>query len=424
MGKDSSKKRDRWDSSSSDEEDTPSAGRKVQPKSIRGKSTRSAPVLSKSDPPQQSASSIRSTGNTTQGGGGGGGAGIVLRHNPLLQGCRSVHDTYERIDRISEGTYGVVWKARDIHTDEIVALKQIKFHVHDEVAAATEMNHRHTSNGFPVTALREINVLMALSHECIVTVREMVVGSDREKVYMVMEFFDFDLSRAVSAKNYPGALPQSELKGIMQHILRGAQHMHEHWYLHRDLKPSNILVRRDTGQVALADLGLARRYQKPRTPLTLLVVTLWYRAPELLFGESCYGPPIDMWSVGCIFGELILGTGEAIFQGQGELDQIDQIFALLGIPTEDSWPNFRQLPHAGLFRWRKKENGVSQLPTKFPVAKPVMGNPRQAFLDNHGFDLLAGLLALDPTKRITAQQALDHPYFHTGVQPKILRFLG
>ena len=140
-----------------------------------------------------------------------------------------------------------------------------------------------------------------------------------------MEFYDFDLK--VGIEQFEGALLQSELKGIMIQILSAMVHIHSSFYLHRDMKTSNILVH-NTGRIAVADFGLAHQYTDPPRQLTQLVVTLWYRAPELLFGESRYGPPIDMWSVGCIFGGLI--RKEAFLKGDGELDQIDQIFFSLG----------------------------------------------------------------------------------------------
>jgi cell division cycle 2-like protein len=273
------KKRDRWDSSS-DEEEGPA---KSESKTIEKSAGKSARQISE----EERSISIP-----------------FPKHNPLLQGCRSVYDTYERIDRVSEGTYGIVWKARDLATNEIVALKQIKF----------DCEHQK-QQGFPVTALREINVLLALNHECIVGVKEMVVGSTNDRVFMVMEFMELDLKEAIQQKRqYPNVLRQAELKGIFQQILSGTAYMHSKWFLHRDLKTSNILVHR-TGRVALCDFGLARRFEDPPRVLTQLVVTLWYRAPELLFGEDRYGPAIDIWSLGCIFGELI--CQEAIMQGQG-----------------------------------------------------------------------------------------------------------
>ncbi len=232
-------------------------------------------------------------------------------HNPLLHGSRSVYTSYTRLSHIDSGTYGIVWKAKNNATHEIVALKQIKFD--DEL----------TKEGFPISALREINVLLALQHPDIVQVKEVVVGGmlqeegddDDDKImerrppqiYMVMECLEMDLQRAMMTPDpsFPttsaaggggGVMPfaQSEIKFIMHHLLSAIRHVHSHWYLHRDIKTSNILLRRN-GHLALCDFGLARKYEEPARAMTMSVVTLWYRAPELLFGECRYGPAIDMW---------------------------------------------------------------------------------------------------------------------------------
>mmetsp|Transcript_22161 Transcript_22161/g.44832 ORF Transcript_22161/g.44832 Transcript_22161/m.44832 type:complete len:416 (-) Transcript_22161:120-1367(-) len=324
------------------------------------------------------------------------------RHNPLLSGCRSVYSCYERLSRLDEGTYGVVWKARDTATEEIVALKQIKF----DAAMMKE--------GFPVTALREISVLLDLSHECIVTVREMVVGDRFDKVFMVMEFMEMDLQEAIK-RSGSSPFPQSELKNMMHNILSATAHMHSKWYVHRDMKTSNVLVHR-SGKIALCDFGLARKYQMPLRAMTQMVVTLWYRSPELLFGETIYGPEVDMWSIGCIFGELL--KKEATIQGRGELDQIDKIFQLLGSPTEERWPNFSKLPNSRTFRW-KTDRG-SRLGEIFPVNTFTGG---QTYLDPNGLKLLGSLLTLDPQRRMTADEALRHPYFQEGVERKKPQFL-
>lgn len=208
-------------------------------------------------------------------------------HNPLLQGCRSVYDSYERLSHLDEGTYGVVWKAKDNATNEIVALKQIKF------------DADMTKEGFPISALREIGVLLSLSHECIVTVKEMVVGNTPDKVFMVMECMEMDLQAAMKKKGptpntNSAPFAQSEVKFMMHQILSAMAHVHNTWFVHRDIKTSNILVHK-TGRIALCDFGLARKYELPTRKMTQMVVTLWYRSPELLFGESMYGPEIDMW---------------------------------------------------------------------------------------------------------------------------------
>jgi cell division cycle 2-like protein len=398
-------KRGRWDSSSEDEKEQHTAA------VVKKRSTNKPTFQDKQD--------IINNKNEPD----------LPLHNPLLQGCRSVYTSYEQIARISEGTFGIVWKARDLskrhssHTtnnnnnddddedDEdsnqsIVALKQIKFY------------KEQLEQGFPTAALREITCLLDLSHENIVSVQEMVVGDKFEQVFMVMQYFEFDLKQGLD--RFEGALFQSELKSILHQILVAAEHIHTHWYMHRDIKTSNILVHR-TGRIALADFGLARRYETPQTrSLTVLVCTLWYRAPELLFGEDKYSPKIDLWSIGCVFAELIAKA--PLFEGQGELDQIDQIFELVGTPTMENWPGFEQLPNAKLLRWKNRNVADTLLTKKFPVASPVSSN--QCFLDSQGFDLLAGLLRLDPVKRMSAQDALAHAYFQQGVMPKTPRFFS
>lgn len=323
-------------------------------------------------------------------------------HNPLLQGCRSVYDSYERLSHLDEGTYGVVWKAKDNSTNEIVALKQIKFD--DEM----------TKEGFPIAALREIGVLLSLSHECIVTVREMVVGDTNDKVFMVMECMEMDLAAAMK-KTSSAPFAQSEVKFMMHQILSAMAHVHERWFLHRDMKPGNILVHK-TGRIALCDFGLARKYEVPTRKMTQMVVTLWYRSPELLFGESMYGPEIDMWSIGCIFGELLIK--DVTMKGNGELDQIQKIFKLLGTPTDEEWPEFSSLPSAGTFKWKNKDG--SQLGRQFMVNS--FSATGQSYLDTAGFDLLCKLLTLNPRKRISAEDALSHSYFTEGVKMQIPQF--
>lgn len=308
-------------------------------------------------------------------------------YNPLFYGCRSI-EVYEPVGRIDEGTYGVVFKARCTITGEIVAVKQVKF------------GSSAPREGFPMTALREANILLSLRHPNILRVKEMVVGSSFEKLYMVMEYMDMDLKAVMQRRKFS----LSETKRLMLQLLSAMEYMHRCWYLHRDLKTSNLLYNK-RGKLAVCDFGLARKYGSPIAPYTQLVVTLWYRAPELLLGATEYSTPIDIWSVGCIMAELLLG-GEPLVPGQGEVDQINKIFSLIGSPTEEKWPGCSTLPHikqGSSWRWP----ATSSLREKFP--RVSYGDVLA--LSDVGYDLLGRLLEMDPAKRISAAEALKHPWF-------------
>lgn len=181
-------------------------------------------------------------------------------HPPIIP-ARSVF-TYERLNQIEEGSYGVVFRARDTQTGDIVALKKLK--LEDE------------KHGFPITALREINALMACRHEHVVNIREVVVGETLTQVYIVMDFIEHDLKSLLTVM--PNTFLQSEIKTLLLQLLSAVAHCHKNWILHRDLKTSNLLMN-NRGQIKVADFGLARRYGDPIGVggLTQLVVTLWYR---------------------------------------------------------------------------------------------------------------------------------------------------
>lgn len=198
----------------------------------------------------------------------------------------------------------------------------------------------------------------------------------------------------------------SEIKTLFHQLTSGVSFLHSQYILHRDLKTSNLLLN-NRGQLKIADFGMARYVGDPAPhKLTQLVVTLWYRAPELLLGTKRYDDAVDMWSVGCIFGELI--TREPLLQGSNEVDQVTKIFELCGVPNEDTWPDFRRLPHAKSLKLPSKSAGArgSAVRAKFPS------------LTTAGATLLNDLLALDPSRRPSAAETLHHEYFRQDPKPK------
>lgn len=181
--------------------------------------------------------------------------------------------------------------------------------------------------------------------------------------------------------------------------------MHKKWIFHRDLKSSNLLYGND-GVLKVCDFGLARKFGSPLRPYTNLVVTLWYRAPELLLGTEVYTPAIDVWSIGCIFAELILK--DPLMMGKGELDQIDKIFRIFGNPNEKNWPGWQKLRFAKNIKLNKKLN-KNVLREKFPIQPMSSDDP--LYLSDLGLDLMQKMMTYDPAKRVTAEDALSHPWF-------------
>lgn len=314
----------------------------------------------------------------------------------MLLGCRSV-DEFERLNRIDEGTYGVVYRAKDKKNGDVVALKKVKMEKEKE--------------GFPLTSLREINILLSLHHPSIVDVKEVVVGSSLDSIFMVMEYMEHDLKGLMESMKQP--FSQSEVKCLMLQLLEGVKYLHDNWVLHRDLKTSNLLLN-NRGELKICDFGLARQYGSPLKPYTHLVVTLWYRAPELLLGAKQYSTAIDMWSLGCIMAELL--SKEPLFNGKTEFDQLDKIFRILGTPNETIWPGFSKLPGVKVNFVKHQYNLLRK---KFP-ATSFTGSP---VLSDSGFDLLNKLLTYDPEKRITAEDALNHEWFHEVPLPKSKEFM-
>ncbi|CAK7317354.1 Cyclin-dependent kinase 10 [Vulpes lagopus] len=291
--------------------------------------------------------------------------------------CRSVKE-FEKLNRIGEGTYGIVYRARDTLTDEIVALKKVRMD--------------KEKDGVPISSLREITLLLRLRHPNIVELKEVVVGTHLESIFLVMGYCEQDLASLL--ENMPTPFSEAQVKCIVLQVLRGLQYLHQNFIIHRDLKVSNLLMT-DKGCVKTADFGLARAYSIPMKPMTPKVVTLWYRAPELLLGTSTQTTSIDMWAMGCILAELL--AHKPLLPGTSEIHQVDLIVQLLGTPSENIWPGFSRLPLVGQYSLRKQP--YNNLKHKFP------------WLSEAGLRLLNFLFMYDPKKRATARDGLDSSYF-------------
>lgn len=315
---------------------------------------------------------------------------------------------YHIVQKLGQGTFGVVQKAEQKKTKKVVALKQL-------------INHS-AKEGFPITAMREITILKKLHHENVIEITDMIYESPRVLnsqdmlhhrgcFYTVSPYMSSDLVGLL--KNPRVKLTMPIIKGIMVQLLRGLQYIHEQQYLHRDIKAANILIDHN-GVVKIADFGLARVYhgvtptvgQGPgggERNYTALVVTRWYRPPEILLGERKYTTAVDLWGAGCVFGELF--TQNPILAGKSDAHQAQIIFQLVGPPDIKTWPEAgglsnKSLLSIGLTCKRSLEEQYA------PIIK-----------DNLGVQFLSGLLTLDPYKRMNALDALNHPFLNSEPYP-------
>jgi cyclin-dependent kinase 12/13 len=324
------------------------------------------------------------------------------------------HDLYRILMQVGQGTYGSVFKGKQKSTNRIVALKKIQM--------------TNEQEGFPLTALREIKALNKLKHKNIVELIEVVLSKPNDSnrnqgdVYMVFEYMEYDLSGLVDRGM---CLTQAHVMCYSKQLLEAVAFMHKHDLIHRDIKGANLLVNRQN-VLKLADMGLARVHANKRTaksikssgddpkkirqlkqklkPYTNRVVTLWYRPPELLLGEIFYGSEIDIWGVGCLFAEWIYG--DPILPGNNEIEQMKLIFNLCGTPTLENWPD-----HEDKKKWKSDAEGWCRANKKASTLEDRFRRFRALELD-----LVKKMLTLNPSKRCSAFEAINHDYFkQTGM---------
>ena len=293
---------------------------------------------------------------------------------------KTIADRYLIISKLGEGGYGKVFLAEDLKNNNVkVALKQLKGGTVEE--------------GVPISCLREISLMKELSHINIVKLMDVIHLSSA--ITLVFEYVDTDLKELLKKNGNKGLSPKL-YKSLLYQLLKGINNIHKMKILHRDIKSENLMISKDN-ILKITDFGLARGYGLPISNFRNDVVSLWYRSPDILLGNEHYERSVDMWSIGCIFGEMVLGN--ILFKGFSENDQLRKIFEIMGTPNEKWYKFYMEYPG-----WEKEKLTEISLPQDFKKVFPG--------LDDNGIDLMKKLLELDPEKRILAPDALQHPFFN------------
>ncbi|PPR88447.1 hypothetical protein GOBAR_AA32242 [Gossypium barbadense] len=293
-------------------------------------------------------------------------------------------DAFEKLDKIGQGTYSSVFKAREVETGRLVALKKVRFD-----------NFQPESIRFMA---REITILRRLNHPNVMKLEGVITSRFSSTIYLVFEYMEHDLAGLSSCPDIN--FTEAQVKCYMKQLLMGLEHCHLRGVMHRDIKASNILVN-NQGILKLGDFGLANILtSKNKNQLTSRVVTLWYRPPELLMGSTSYEVSVDLWSVGCVFAEVLMG--KPILKGRTEVEQLHKIFKLCGSPPDEYWKKLK-LPHSTMFK--------PQHPYESCLQQRCKDIPSTAL------NLLEILLSVEPHKRGTASSSLMSEYFHTKPFP-------
>lgn len=301
----------------------------------------------------------------------------VARRLSLLEIGFGQSSTYYKLSPLGSGTYSIVYKGTSRLTNKLVALKEI---------------HLQRDEGVPFTAIREVSILKELRHNNIITLHDIIYTS--RTLTLVFEFVDRDLSRYMDECEH--RINIHNVRIFLYQLLRALKYCHDRRIMHRDLKPQNILISL-SGELKLADFGLARSKSVPTKTFTDEVVTLWYRPPDVLLGNVDYGTSIDMWGVGCIFFEMAAGV--TLFASLEPRKQIETIFGIIGTPDEASWPGIRSdLESCAIQLVSQKGRDLASLAPRLSLV---------------GVDLLLNFLKCNPLSRISASEAMYHAYFNS-----------
>ena len=282
---------------------------------------------------------------------------------------------FRKVRKIGEGTYGEVYEAIDTTNNRRVAMKKMRIENKDE--------------GIPITALRDMCTLKHLYHENVVILYEII--QDVDKIVLIFEYADMDLKMYVDKEK--GIKDLKLIQQFTLQILNGLYYCNINRIIHRDLKPQNLLLKTSEMKLKLCDFGLSRMFSLPMGKMTHEIITLWYRPPEVLLGIENYTTKVDSWSIGCIMAEMI--TGKPLFPGDCEIGQLFKIFQIMGTPNEETWPGITKLKDYSL---------------NFPQWKPKKLKDLFPNFDKDGLDLMEKFLQMDPDKRITIKDAINHPF--------------